>query len=93
MANLPASKKETDIIKTASVSIVKSSIKHSTRRLNAEGLVFPITTFMIASDPYLQEFVRDFTKINNGRAFYSSLKGLGEFVFEDYERNRRKTVR
>lgn len=52
-----------------------------------------ITTFMIASDPYLQQFVREFTKINNGRAFYSSLKGLGEFVFEDYERNRRKTVR
>jgi uncharacterized protein with von Willebrand factor type A (vWA) domain len=52
-----------------------------------------ITTFMIASDPYLQEFVREFTKTNNGRAFYSSLKGLGEFVFEDYERNRRKTVR
>lgn len=52
-----------------------------------------ITTFMIATDPYLQEFVKDFTKINNGRAFYSSLRGLGEFVFEDYERNRRKTVR
>jgi Ca-activated chloride channel family protein len=52
-----------------------------------------ITTFMIASDPYLQEFVQNFTKINNGRAFYSSLKGLGEFVFEDYERNRRKKVR
>lgn len=52
-----------------------------------------ITTFMIASDPYLQEFVREFTRINNGRAFYSSLRGLGDFVFEDYERNRRKTVR
>ncbi|MGE5680079.1 MAG: vWA domain-containing protein, partial [Bacillota bacterium] len=31
-----------------------------------------ITTFMIAKDPYLQNFVRDFTKINNGKAFYSS---------------------
>jgi Ca-activated chloride channel homolog len=37
--------------------------------------------------------VREFTKTNNGKAFYSSLKGLGEFVFEDYERNRKKTVR
>lgn len=52
-----------------------------------------ITTFMIARDPYLQQFVRDFTKTNNGRAFYSSLSGLGDFVFEDYIRNRRKRVR
>lgn len=52
-----------------------------------------ITTYMIARDPYLQEFVREFTKINNGRAFYSSLNGLGDFIFEDYIRNRRKRVR
>jgi Ca-activated chloride channel homolog len=58
------------------------------RRLN-----IPITTFMIAKDPYLQAFVRDFTMINNGRAFYSSLNGLGEFMFEDYIKNRKKTVR
>jgi uncharacterized protein with von Willebrand factor type A (vWA) domain len=50
-------------------------------------------TFMIAKDPYLQEFVRDFTQAANGKAFYSSLDGLGEFIFEDYERNKRKTIR
>ena len=53
----------------------------------------PVTTFMIARDPYLQAFVRDFTKANNGRAFYSSLNGLGEFMFEDYIQNRKKTLR
>lgn len=52
-----------------------------------------ITTFMIARDPYLQQFVRDFTKTNNGRAYYSSLNGLGEYLFEDYVRNRRKKVK
>jgi uncharacterized protein with von Willebrand factor type A (vWA) domain len=52
-----------------------------------------ITTFMIASDPYLQEFVREFTRINNGKAYYSSLTRLGDFLFEDYIRNRRKRVR
>jgi uncharacterized protein with von Willebrand factor type A (vWA) domain len=52
-----------------------------------------VTTFMIARDPYLQQFVREFTKINNGRAYYSSLTGLGDFLFEDYIRNRRKRVR
>jgi len=52
-----------------------------------------VTTFMIARDPYLQQFVREFTKINNGRAYYSNLTGLGDFLFEDYIRNRRKRVR
>jgi uncharacterized protein with von Willebrand factor type A (vWA) domain len=52
----------------------------------------PITTFMIATDPYLQQFVREFTEVNQGRAYYSSLKGLGNYIFEDYQRNRRKNV-
>lgn len=48
-----------------------------------------ITTFMIAEDPYLVEFVKEFTKANNGKAYYSSLNDLGEHVFVDYMRNRR----
>ncbi|MCC6548663.1 MAG: hypothetical protein IT279_01210 [Ignavibacteriaceae bacterium] len=52
-----------------------------------------ITTFMIARDPYLQQFVSEFTKVNNGRAFYSGLQGLGEYIFEDYIINRRQRVR
>lgn len=55
------------------------------RKLN-----IPITTFMIASDPYLKQFVREFTQVNNGNAYYSSLKGLGELIFEDYKRNKKK---
>ena len=45
---------------------------------------------MIASDPYLKQFVQEFTKANNGRAYYSNLKGLGHLVFEDFSRNRKK---
>lgn len=67
------------------------------RTLNLAGqlrkLKIPVITFMIAQDPYLQAFVRNFTEVNNGKAFYSSLDGLGNFVFEDYERNKRKNVR
>ncbi|GAB4123650.1 MAG: VWA domain-containing protein [Raineya sp.] len=55
-------------------------------------LKIPITTFMIASDPYLQEFVREFTQVNQGRAYYSSLKGLGHYIFEDYQKNRKKNI-
>lgn len=61
--------------------------------MQCRKLDIPITTFMVAQDPYLQQFVRDFTKVNNGRAFYTSLKGLGEYMFEDYVRNRRRRVR
>lgn len=52
----------------------------------------PVTTFMIATDPYLKAFVREFTKANNGNAYYSSLKGLGNLVFEDFKKNRRKNL-
>ncbi|MDB5227651.1 MAG: hypothetical protein JWN78_1844 [Bacteroidota bacterium] len=58
------------------------------RRIN-----IPITTFMIAKDAYLQQFVHEFTEINKGKAFYTSLDGLGDFIFEDYERNKKRRVR
>lgn len=50
----------------------------------------PITTFMIAQDPYLVQFVDQFTRANNGKAFYSSLQGLGEFIFRDYKDNKKR---
>jgi Ca-activated chloride channel family protein len=56
-------------------------------------LEIPITTFMIASDPYLKQFVHEFTKVNNGRAYYSGLQGLGNMMFEDFQRNRRKNMK
>ena len=56
-------------------------------------LKIPITTFMVASDPYLQQFVHEFTEANNGKAFYTTLEGLGDFIFEDFERNKRRNVR
>ena len=51
-------------------------------------LQIPITTFMIARDPYLVHFVDQFTQANNGKAFYSTLQGLGEFIFMDYKNNK-----
>lgn len=55
-------------------------------------LKIPITTFMIASDPYLQKFVQEFTEMNNGKAFFASLDKLGAFIFKDFESGKRKTV-
>lgn len=59
----------------------------------ARKLHIPITTFMIAKDPYLERFVREFTQANQGKAFFTGLKGLGEMIFEDYETNRKKRIK
>lgn len=59
----------------------------------ARKLHIPITTFMIAQDPYLRRFVRHFTEANKGKAFFTGLEDLGEMIFEDYEQNRRKRLK
>ena len=58
----------------------------------ARRLKIPITTFMIANDSYLQQFIDEFTKANQGKAFYTGLKGLGELIFQDYNKNRKKKL-
>jgi uncharacterized protein with von Willebrand factor type A (vWA) domain len=55
-------------------------------------LKIPITTFMVATDPYLQRFVTEFTETNNGKAFFASLDKLGAFIFKDFESGKSKTV-
>lgn len=57
---------------------------------HCKKLQTPITTFMIARDPYLMRFVEAFTQANGGTAFYSSLQGLGSFVLENYKKRKRK---
>ncbi len=52
-----------------------------------------ITTFMVARDPYLQGFVKQLAEINKGRAYFTGLKNLGEYVLIDFVRNRKKTIR
>ena len=52
----------------------------------------PITTFMIATDPYLQRFVQEFTEMNHGKAYFASLDNLGSFIFKDFESGKSKTV-
>jgi len=68
-------------------TIINRTLNLATR---CRKLDVPITTFMIARDPYLMRFVDQFTKANNGKAFYSSLQGLGEFIFMDYKNNKRR---
>jgi uncharacterized protein with von Willebrand factor type A (vWA) domain len=55
-----------------------------------QGIV--ITTFMLATDPTLTDFVERLTQINRGRAYFASPYNLGEFILADYIRNRRRRV-
>lgn len=55
-------------------------------------LKIPITTFMIATDPYLQNFVREFSEMNKGKAFFAGLDNLGEFIFRDFEQGKNKKL-
>jgi uncharacterized protein with von Willebrand factor type A (vWA) domain len=52
-----------------------------------------ITTFMVATDPFLKDFVDRLSKANKGRAFYAALDNLGAFVLTDYVRNKRRSIR
>ena len=40
----------------------------------------------------LEDALRTFTETNRGKAFFTGLKGLGEMIFEDYEKNRKKRI-
>ena len=51
-----------------------------------------INTFMLENTYQLVNFVDRMTRINRGRAFYSSADNLGEYVLVDYVNNRRKRI-
>jgi uncharacterized protein with von Willebrand factor type A (vWA) domain len=50
----------------------------------------PITTFMLTEDPLLVDFVDELTRTNRGRAYFASPDKVGDAVFVDYMRNRRR---
>jgi uncharacterized protein with von Willebrand factor type A (vWA) domain len=45
---------------------------------------------MMEQDPYLMRFVQEITRINRGRAFFSSPGHLGEYIVTDYINNKRR---
>ncbi|MFQ5526314.1 MAG: VWA domain-containing protein [Thermoanaerobaculia bacterium] len=51
-----------------------------------------ITTFMLATEPMLTDFVEKLTQVNRGRAYFASPYDLGEFILADYIKNRRKRL-
>ena len=51
-----------------------------------------ITTFMLATDPQLTDFIEKLTQVNRGRAYFASPYDLGEFILADYIRHRRRRI-
>lgn len=60
--------------------------------VQCKKLKIDITTFMIASDPYLQQFVTEFTEANQGKAYFASLDNLGAFIFKDFESGKKRRL-
>ena len=60
------------------------------KRCTQEGIT--INTFMLEANYYLMDFVDRMTRINRGRAFYTTPVHLGRYVMVDYLRGRRKRV-
>ncbi len=51
-----------------------------------------INTFMLDRSPYLSAFIEQMSKLNKGRAFYSTPEHLGRYVLVDYMSNKRKNL-
>jgi uncharacterized protein with von Willebrand factor type A (vWA) domain len=51
-----------------------------------------ITTFMLATDAPLLEFVRRLAELNHGRVYETDPQNVGAYVFRDFVRNRRKRL-
>ncbi len=51
-----------------------------------------ITTFMLAMDAPLLDFVRRLTELNHGRIYETDPQNVGAYVFRDFVRNRRKRL-
>lgn len=60
------------------------------RRVTQKGIT--INTFMLDDSPSLRAFVERMTRINKGRALYSSPDHLGEYLLVDYLGKKRKRV-
>ena len=60
------------------------------KRCTQDGIT--INTFMLEANYYLMDFIDQVTKVNKGRAFYTSPNQLGQYIMVDYMRARKKRI-
>ena len=60
------------------------------KRCSRDGIT--INTFMLEANYYLMDFIDQVSRLNKGRAFYSTPNQLGEYVMVDYMRSRKRRI-
>ncbi len=60
------------------------------RRVTRKGIT--INTFMLDNSPELMRFVEAMTRINRGRAFYTTPGQVGEYIMVDYLARKRRKI-
>ena len=60
------------------------------KRCTQDGIT--INTFMLEANYYLMDFIDQVTRVNKGRAFYSTPNQLGQYVMVDYLRSRKRRI-
>lgn len=68
------------------IAATLQEVKHCTLK----GIA--INTFMLAKSYYLERFVDQMTKINHGRAFYTTPEQLGQYLVVDYLAKKRRQI-
>jgi uncharacterized protein with von Willebrand factor type A (vWA) domain len=61
------------------------------KRCAAHGINLNI--FMLGQDAHLVQFVQEISKVNHGRAFYTTPQNLGQYLFVDFLSQKRKWIR
>ena len=51
-----------------------------------------INTFMLASDPYLVQFVQKVSEIARGKAYFTNTMTLGQYIMMDFMKNKRRRM-
>lgn len=61
------------------------------KKCAARGISLNI--FMLGQDAHLVQFVQEISKVNHGRAFYTTPQNLGQYLFVDFLAQKRKWIR
>jgi len=60
-------------------------------RLTRDGI--KINTFMLDATSYLRDFIEQLTRMNGGRAFFTTPENLGDYVLVDFIEGKRQAAR
>ncbi len=52
-----------------------------------------LNIFMLGQDAHLLQFVQEISRLNHGRAFYTTPQNLGQYLFVDFLAQKRKWIR